>query len=170
MNNTNNTANHNKKPSSAALKTGIESDCKTCARLLELLQEERTLLQDKQLEALDKLIQEKAQLLTRLEHSAIARSQWVQQYQRSNPNKAHVDDIFEEITQAQDVHKHWQTLKDLYAQCQSTNEANGKIMVRSQATYSRLMTILRGQSQQSSLYTHQGNTGKGAPGQSIGHA
>lgn len=147
----------------------IEHDIDACESLLQLLHGERDALKDRQLVLLEDIIEQKTLYLQKLEHSANVRSQWLQQggNQPQDNEKAWLE-LLEQHDSA--LVSRWQTLRELMHRCQNENEVNGKVLARKQATYSRLVNIVRGQSEAPDLYNAKGNRGSGQSGQNLGEA
>lgn len=147
----------------------LEEDVKACNALLQLLEQERSALKERNHEQLEAIIHTKAHHLQHLENSAKIRSEWAHLYQSSEQNPEEKwRSIMDE--QAPTTVKLWQELKQLLQQCRQENEVNGKILSRNQKTFSRLMSILRGQTGSTSLYTNKGGKNAHIPGQRIGEA
>lgn len=145
----------------------IESDITACQHLIHLLHHERDLLAERAFEPLDLIIQEKADWLKKLEHSARLRQACIEASglpQQTDPNSAFVQWLT--AHHQEHLSERWALLKDLLNQCKEANEVNGKLIHRSQATHQTLVGILRGQDHQTMLYTDKGikkNTGLAAP-------
>ena len=145
----------------------IERDIATCEKLFNLLLHERDLLAERAFEPLDLIIQEKSDSLIQLEHSARQRQAWlIESGLNTQADPAAAFYTWLQENQQEHLSERWQRLKELLAQCQSANEVNGKIIHRGQATHQKLIGILRGQDQQTMLYTGKGIkkiTGQAAP-------
>jgi flagella synthesis protein FlgN len=145
----------------------IDGDIIACEHLIHLLHHERDLLSERAFEPLDLIIQEKADWLKKLEHSARVRQACLEASgiaQASDPNSAFLHWLT--ANKQEQLAERWERLKDLLNQCKEANEVNGKLIHRGQATHQTLVGILRGQDHQTMLYTGKGikkNTGLAAP-------
>lgn len=145
----------------------IESDITACEQLIRLLHHERDLLAERAFEPLDLIIQEKADWLKKLEHSARLRQSCLETsglMQTADPSAAFLQWLTEH--HQEHLSERWLRLKDLLNECQEANDVNGKLIHRGQATHQTLVGILRGQDHQTMLYTGKGikkATGLAAP-------
>ncbi len=145
----------------------IESDIHACQHLIQLLLHERDLLAERAFTPLDLIIQEKADWLKKLEHSARQRQDWLEASgltQAADPGVAFSNWLT--ANNQEQLGGRWNHLKELLTQCQEANEVNGKLIHRGQATHQTLVGILRGQDHQTMLYTGKGvkkATGLAAP-------
>lgn len=160
------------------LNNHITADIHACEALLTLLEKERTALKERDLETLENIIHSKAAQLQHLEDSARTRSQWSQAFishaQGDGATGTHKkdDEMWRQLLsqQAPELATSWQRLKKLMEKCRAENEVNGKVLSRNQKTFTRLMTILRGQTGSTNLYSASGSNQSHLPGQSIGQA
>lgn len=153
------------------LAQGIEQDIANCQQLLDLLEQEQTLLADRDFDGLDKLIDQKSRLLIKLDRNALTRSQWVANYQantKDSPKEA--VDAFAEAAKKHGLAEHWFQLQALFKTCHETNEVNGKMMVRNRSTHQRLLNILRGQNNSGQLYNGKGTKHQGLSSSTLGQA
>jgi flagella synthesis protein FlgN len=133
----------------------IGQDISACRNLLQLLEQERDALKARDLTALEDVIQNKSANLQHLEQSAKQRSIWLALLRTCKPQ----------------VEQTWGELKDLLRECQEQNEINGKLLARNQQVFSRLLSIVRGQDDDSGpLYTAKGGRGAGSGLQKLGEA
>jgi len=144
----------------APLKNNIESllqiDLKHAQRLVEVLQLERSCLKKRDPETLAALIEEKNQLLEKLNQSAQIRSQWLNQLGYDTSLKAWEDVIEQQKDEALSLL--WGQLQQSISTGQELNEINGRLIGRSQQTLLKLLSILRGNNSAPQLYGSDGNT------------
>jgi len=142
------------------LKSNIESllqiDLKHARRLVELLQLERTCLQKRDSQTLAELIEEKDQLLKKLDQSAQIRNEWLGQLGYDTSLKAWENVI--EQQQDEVLSLLWSQLQQSILKGRELNEINGRLIGRSQQTLLKLLSILRGNSAAPQLYGSDGNT------------
>lgn len=150
------------------LQTLLSQDIEACERLIALLGDEREALKNRDHKALETVIRAKAEQLSHLENSARTRGLWAQSVNRS----ANSDQVWQQIIadQAPDVAESWARLKELLDVCRTENEINGKVLSRNQKTFNRLLSILRGQTASTNLYTSKGGKNASMPGHRLGEA
>jgi len=154
--------------SADAVEQLISSDIAACESLLQLLDEEQNALKDRQIEALEPIIEKKTSFLLHLEQSAIKRQQWSQQAKIAADSSAW-QDLIEEFKRP-GLLEQWRKLKALLDDCRDANEINGKLLARSQEMFERISNILRGQNQKVSLYGASGRTTQSANSSRVGEA
>jgi flagella synthesis protein FlgN len=153
------------------LAKSISQDIQACEHLRELLSKERELLKNREIDALDPLIEAKTKILNQLNQSAITRSQWTAHYQReSQQAEQDIAKVFIQYAKENGLAEQWRKLQSLFKECQMANEINGKTLMRSQSTHERLLSILRGQSVANNLYTDKGAKRNSASGSALGKA
>jgi flagellar biosynthesis protein FlgN len=154
-----------------AIEQQIDQDIQSCQTLLQLLRHERTLLKDRDFDTLDKLMDEKTHWLARLEQSGQQRQAWIRATPwASSPDPAAAWNAWLQEIQQPNLSEKWQALKELLDACKSENDVNGKVIARGRQTYQRLVGILRGQDQQTLLYTGKGTSGNGYQAGPLGKA
>lgn len=147
----------------------LQTDLASAQALLKLLSEERDALKERDHAKLEQIIQAKALHLQHLEGSANTRSQWSRALRANTQNSEHTfTQMLGEL--GPEVKTAWSQLKDLLAQCRHENEVNGKILARNQKTFSRLLSILRGQNAAPNLYNNKGGRKSDMQGQRLGEA
>ena len=154
-----------------AVDQNIQQDMQACNALLALLQKEREQLIARQVDELDGIIQEKTQWLAHLEISAKTRSGWLTQTplnRQTDPAEAW-QALLASLNKP-DLAERWQHLKTLLQSCRDQNEINGKLIARSQTTFTRLVNILRGQDTVTPLYTGKGGRSEGYSKHTLGQA
>lgn len=151
----------------------LSSDIVSCETLLQLLQEERQALAERDLAALDTIIEKKTAALIDLETSAKVRASWVKTFVDNHNLQVHDaksiwDALIEETAPA--MLQTWQKLKELQQKCKQENEVNGKIIARNQKTFARLLEIMRGQTAAPNLYSSSGKSTGGGLSNIVGEA
>lgn len=149
----------------------IDQDLQTCDNLLQLLKAERQALDERNFALLEEIIYQKSTALQSLENSANQRAVWL----RDNPAGATDTPLEDQWTQLLDqaapqLVARWETLRTRLAECQATNDVNGRILSRKQATYAQLLKVMRGQTESANLYSPKGSAGSRPPGQPLGSA
>lgn len=147
----------------------ITQDISTCEGLLQLLSAERQALKQRDLELLDNIIEQKSRNLSALEESARVRARWVK---ASVAPKQGPEQAWQSLLSRfpVELQERWQTLKDLFVECQVQNDVNGKIIARKQNTYNQLLGLVRGQPSASKLYTAKGAASHSRSAQDLGEA
>ena len=152
----------------------VEQDLNCCESLLDLLQQEREALQNRELDQLETIIDQKAEHLGTLERSAQIRARWIQKYHQS-PTEAD-QDTAETVWQRSltkidpQLLSRWETLKGLIKRCRDENEVNGRALSRNQQTFGKLLNIMRGQVSQGVTYTASGGQNGNMNSSSLGEA
>lgn len=133
----------------------LKLDLQNSTRLAEVLTQERETLQQRDRSALAGLIEEKEQLLAKLNKSALLRSQWLGQLGLP-ATPASWQNL---IDQQQDgtLSALWVDLDNKVKECRELNEVNGRLIGRSQQTLNKLLNILRGNKGSTQLYGRNGN-------------
>lgn len=154
------------------LQDNVAQDIDSCTTLLSLLDEEREALKNRDVDTLERIIREKAQCLTTLEHSAQQRSNIVHDLPAARQNSADQQTLWKDLLQEKSpqVLGEWEKLGELIKQCQAENEINGRLLSRNKQVFNRILSIMRGQTQSDNLYTAGGNKGAGGGGHFLGEA
>ncbi len=155
-------------PDAAAIAQQITTDINACQALLQLMEAERAALQERDAERLGAVIEEKTQYLSHLEQSAIKRSQWASRAQAADADSGW-HQLLHDLREPE-LNQQWEELKELMIACRSENETNGKILARSQNTVSRLLNIMRGQTDAPALYSAKGSKTGGSSSHIFGEA
>lgn len=146
----------------------LRQDISACRNLLTLLESERQALKTRNPEQLEEVIQNKTVLLLHLEQSAKQRSQWVTQSGAGQKTETVWLGLLHKLDPS--LEKIWVEFRDMLKVCQEQNEINGKLLARNQQVFDRLLAIVRGQNENSPLYTAKGNRGGGYNFQKLGEA
>jgi len=133
----------------------LKADIDACNTLLKLLDQEQLALKDRDADRLAEVVEKKIAPLSRLEESAKQRAQWAN---ITEPERASEQwKAFLATLNHQQVKDDWSTLKALTHECQQKNEVNGKVLVRHQQVYGRLLDLMRGQTASPNLYDAAGS-------------
>jgi len=146
----------------------IESDTKACEALITLFDDERQALKERNLDALDKILEHKSAYLLTLEKSANTRFSWAKQYAQS-PSSDTWEALLTQLKQPALIQA-WNELKTLFARCKQQNEINGRLIARNQQVFTRLVEIVRGQTQAPTLYGSSGAASSYTGSHSVGEA
>ncbi|WNO07988.1 flagellar protein FlgN [Teredinibacter sp. KSP-S5-2] len=155
-------------PNQQDIEQQVATDINACKQLLRLLTDESEALKHRDANKLEEIINSKLAYLAQLEQSANLRSQWLKV-----PIEQAADKWDELLLSFQNpgLQAAWKNLQKLVEECRVKNETNGKMLARNQQVYSRLVNIVRGQTDAPSLYTATGNaTGGYNRGNSVGEA
>lgn len=139
----------------------LSTDIDTCTRLLELLEQEFTALNERKLDTLQQLLGDKQPLLDSLARHAGQRSQLLAQQGFAADSQGFAGFIAGNPRAAalQTAHDR---LQQLMEQCQTANLRNGRLIRTNQVSVGNALNIIRG-SDGPSLYDSTGSTAyKGA--------
>lgn len=148
------------------LENTFKQDLPATSQLLEILQQERSSLEERDYDTFEKLIGPKQHLLKQLESHAKTRQALIQQ----------ADFVDERSTleaakeQAPLVAQAWCELTEQWQQCQKLNEVNELIAKRTRLVVGQVLDLLRGSTNQPKLYTNKGDTHNRSTGRSITNA
>lgn len=144
-------------PSPEVLRAMLEQDASLIEQLQILLEQERELLESRQHEPLEALIEAKNPILEQLGEHSRQRQNWLQHAQLSTDHQGWLT-LLAANPANETLIEPWQNLTERFLACQELNEINGKIIGRSRQTLGQLLSILRGQSGGPQLYNAQGST------------
>lgn len=133
----------------------IHNDIEACTVLLNLLEQEKEALKNRDIDILADVVEKKVAPLNHLEESARQRARWANIGEDEQLSEVWRN-MMQELGESS-IQENWQKLKELSEACREQNEVNGKILSRSKQVYGRLLEIMRGQSAAPSLYTAAGN-------------
>ncbi|ABC31420.1 putative flagella synthesis protein FlgN [Hahella chejuensis KCTC 2396] len=143
----------------------LKQDLQTLSQLEDVLQQERDSLEQSDIETLQRIIESKLPLLQQIESHARARMQWVSQTGLS------IDRFLSLLKEkAPPVMKLYRQCESCLANIHKLNEVNGRIIARSQQRTTKMMQIIRGQSQHMQLYGKNGAEKSVGEGQAIAQA
>jgi len=150
------------------VKNHLRQDISACQTLLGLLDTERQALKARDPQQLEDVIQNKTTVLQHLEQSARQRGQWVALSGAKQKSETLWLGLLTKLDPA--LESTWNEFKELLKVCQEQNEINGKLLARNQQVFERLLAIVRGQGENSPLYTARGNRRGGYDFQKLGEA
>ncbi|WP_164549048.1 flagella synthesis protein FlgN [Amphritea opalescens] len=139
--------------------------------LNELLDAEYKALQQREVEQLQTLVDNKTAVLLQLEENNQARNQCFGAAGIS-PDKAGLTDYQARLTDAEGLSfkAHWSELEQILRQVNDKNKRNEIVISRNSRNLEQLMNILRGQNQKNTLYNQSGGKGNYAAQNSLGKA
>ncbi len=146
----------------------IETDTKACKALITLFDTEREALKERDLDALDKILEHKSAYLAMLEKSAKTRFSWAKNFAQ-DPSSDTWETLLTQLKQPMLIQS-WMELKTLFTTCKQQNEINGRLIARNQQVFSRLVEIVRGQTQAPTLYGSSGAASGYTGSHSVGEA
>lgn len=144
----------------------LQQDLPVTAELLSLLETERKALEDRDYAAFEQILNPKKQLLLQLEQHATLRQQLLQQAGLTDEATT----LIQAREQAPSVADNWQELAALWRSCQQLNEVNERIAKRTRMVVGQILDAIRGQNDQTRLYTSKGDAQTSAASRSITNA
>lgn len=148
--------------------SNVEQGIHACQKLLISLEDERTALKERDTDALTRIIKDKSTSLLALEQSSKQRTAWLQ----ADIADADLERAWMEHINAlsPELGSQWLQFKSLLEDCRAHNEVNGKMLARNQQVFKRIVSIVRGQTEQQPLYTPKGGRGSGKGYHNLGEA
>lgn len=134
------------------LDRSLQQDTQLSRQLLELLEQERLCLEQRQYEHYEPLLSEKQRLLGALEHGVQARRRWLR-------GMGFADDAaaLRAAEQAGDaVARRWHEAAQCWRECQSANQINEQVCQRTRVVVERVLDLLRGEPGQGATYDARG--------------
>lgn len=133
----------------------ISKDLSTSEQLLNLLERETPSIRERNYDAVKDILLNKAPLLDQLKKHADLRKEWLLSlYKVADEN--HWKTFISSFNDPE-ILKQWEAINDNIKRCKDINETNGVIITRGRKTYTELLRILKGDTQQGDLYTAKGN-------------
>jgi len=139
------------------LRDMLAHDSAAIQELKSLLNQERELLEQRHVQGMQEIVSRKDQLLDSLSYTARQREQVLASAALST-DLAGWKAFLERDVLSRDLIPEWELLTAEFAECQASNEVNGKMINRSKQTLSHLLNLIRGQVAAPSLYTQKGAT------------
>lgn len=135
----------------------IQQDLSLAQHLKKLLQEERTYLEKRQFSAHQQLIKSKTDYLVQLEKADGERRRFMEEMGFSH-DKIGFDQFVAKVpaTWKAKFSSSWENLTDTMNTCARLNKVNGKILAHSQNSMERLMSVIKGTSNNVSVYQSNG--------------
>lgn len=139
------------------LRDMLAQDSQSLTQLHGLLEQERTMLESRQLQGMQELVAQKDQLLSSLAYNAKQREQ-VLRSAGLTTDLAGWENYLNQDASTRIFIPQWKHLTEKFIACQEANEINGKMINRSRQTLNHLLNLIRGQVVAPSLYTQKGAT------------
>lgn len=137
------------------LREMLAQDSAAIAQLKQLLEQERSLLEQRKQDGLHQIIEQKSIVVDQLNQNAKQRQQILEALDL--PANAKGWDLFlQRNASTMPLINDWRLVVSELAECQKMNDINGKMVARSQQTLNHLLDLLRGKGPAPSLYTAQG--------------
>ncbi len=139
----------------STIHTMIEQDLATSRQLLALLERETDSTQERDYAAMSELLKEKTPLLDNLKKNAQIRSKLLlSSNQTANEkNWSLLLDSFNDHK----VKESWQEVQTTISRCKDINNINGKLINRGVQSHSKLLQLMRGNTQQADIYDAKGS-------------
>ncbi len=156
----------------------LDTDLENARNLNELLREERSCLETRDVKALDDILARKAALLADMERNDRARREQLEEAGFA-ANREGLQDYCQQIARQQealgreDSNRLSETCEILFQElsiCQELTEINGTIVSRSRNNNSRVLDILRGRSDEADTYSESGDQGGQRDSRPLGSA
>lgn len=149
----------------------ISADLLRTDELIDLLQQERIALRDRNVEQMTKLLTLKTDLLANLAQNRQQRSDLLIR-EGFSVDAEGIQSFFnaQQTERAHHYHECWSQLEKQLDQCNSMNEINAKISHRSQQTTKHILGILTGNGQHLELYSAKGISSDSKDSQTIAKA
>lgn len=160
--------NHSTETSSAFLGI-LKSEIEQTRRLLDLLQQEYSLLQSGSPQALQDLLAEKTQQLKQVEAAVTAHNRFLEERGMS-ADRPGTETLIRESSEGELLHRTWQQFTKLLEQCHKQNEINGGAVKLNQRHVTQTLDILKGLSQRDKTYDRSGEAKPNATSKSLGKA
>ncbi len=154
-----------------ALKTLIQfldDDIQDLTLLTQVLDEEKNALQSRDLTLLEQNQLQKQHYLQRMEQRAQAKQSYLER--ASAPKTPPAFSLLIKVSSNEALKEKWQTVQSLLERCQSANIVNGKIISHSQRRVGKMMDIVRGRTNQPTLYGSEGKQQSMAAGYMLAKA
>lgn len=133
----------------------ISKDLTISEELLNLLEQETPSLRERNFDAVKDILFNKAPLLDQLKKHADLRKEWLLSLYKI-ADESHWKTFISSFNDP-DILQQWEAVNDNIKRCKDINDSNGVMVTRGKKTYSRLLKILKGDTEQDGLYTAKGN-------------
>ena len=141
----------------------MQQDLALSKRLKVLLQEEKISLEQRQYPAYQQVVKDKTQLLLQLDQADNERKHLMESMGFNADRSGFL--AFVQLVPSswkENYMRIWEELSDTMNTCARLNKVNGKILAHSQNAIERLMVIVRGNSNQPSVYQANGRRSVGS--------
>jgi flagellar biosynthesis protein FlgN len=133
----------------------LAQDSTAVTQLTALLLRERELLEQRQHQGMQEIIDQKDQLLDSLAFNVKKRVQLLKSVGLAQ-NPTGWEQLLKSHPATLPLMSEWRALNDAFVACQKENEINGRMINRSKQTLTHLLNLIRGQVVVPSLYTQKG--------------
>jgi flagellar biosynthesis/type III secretory pathway chaperone len=142
----------------------IEQDIQLAQSLKTILQEEKSLLEQRQYSAHNALLSQKTQLLMELDQADMTRRQIMTEMGLAL-DKSGFELFVQQVPAAwqERFENGWERLTDTMNTCARLNQVNGKILSHARNSMERLMGIIKGSQNQAAVYLANGRRNMSAP-------
>ena len=147
---------------------GIDDDLITLSEMKTLLTDERTALENRDIETIQQVSQKKAELSEVLAMRANQRTEILASLGYAN-DETGIYQLFEGSPR-NDLNTRWKELKAELQACQQSNEVNSKVASRIRQSMQHILNIVQGKSEKPNLYNPLGSTAAVISGNLIGEA
>ncbi|MGS2717507.1 flagella synthesis protein FlgN [Eionea flava] len=144
-----------KKQSLEAMKIMVKKDQLISQQLMNLLEQERRLLKQKNYDSLNELLTKKNPLIDQLKNHADIRRQWLQSLYKVADESYWRE--FVESFGLPELSQQWHDVNETIEKCKLLNDTNGLLITRGQKTYEQLIFLLKGGNRQADVYTAKGS-------------
>ena len=132
----------------------IIHDLHASRELLDLLEQEREAMEQRNRKELTDIVSAKTECMQRIDQQAVCRYHILENLHREGSEQEWKALVLEQTNDA--IKEDWQQLIDTLHQCRHLNEVNGRLISRGQQTLGKLLSILRGQLDPPQLYNQRG--------------
>jgi flagellar biosynthesis protein FlgN len=133
----------------------LAQDSSAVTQLTSLLLGERKLLEQRQHQGMQEIVDQKDQHLDALSFNVKKRAQLLKSVGLAQ-TPAGWEQLLTSHPATQALVTEWRALNDAFVACQKENEINGRMINRSKQTLTHLLNLIRGQVVVPSLYTQKG--------------
>ena len=140
-----------------SLRQMIAQDKSALEELRDCLFKEREYLESRNLDPMQVLIERKIQLIDQISKQVKFRAQVLAKLNLPQ-TAAGWSQFLQRHPLTQPLETEWQTVVQIYEECQELNQINGKLVARSQKTFGHILNLIRGQVTAPSLYGSNGTS------------
>lgn len=126
--------------------------------LKNLMLNEKSAVEDNQIEQLIPIADDKQKLLELVERASMERQQFLRSHSQGNSGLEMTNHYIHKARNSQELKSQFQRLQDTLKECQDLNNVNAKIIAMNQRHVERNLNIIKGVDGQSVVYTAKGNT------------
>ena len=153
------------------LKEYLEEGANQAQRLMQLLNDERSIISSNDGNALENIAASKEKLAKEIQASTQICNQRLEQAGYNADNRGLIECI-QSCTETHSRHlkETWEKLQSLLKECQDANRINGKLLGNSQRRIKQALSILQGKPLDEELYGRGGETVHQSTGNTLTHA